>query len=202
MRLTDELPNATACAANQCATTCSMTLLREVHTMSIPNHSSPSVASRFAQRPAFAVALSLVAVLALSACGKTDDGKTVGQKVDAALEKTEQAAAVAKAKTESVLVNAGVVVKDATQKGEVVGKDMANKAEEQFGDLSIATAVKAGLARDTDLSALKINVDSKNGVVLLKGTAPTPTAKERASEITKAVKGVSSVNNQLVVKPN
>lgn len=170
--------------------------------MSSPVHSLPSAALRFAQRPAFAVALSLAAVLALSACGKTDDGKTVGQKVDAALEKTEQAGAVAKAKTESVLANAGVALKDATQKGEVAGKDMANKAEEQFGDLSISTAVKAGLARDADLSALKINVDTKNGVVLLKGSAPTPTAKERASEITKAVKGVSSVNNQLVVKSN
>ena len=167
--------------------------------MPTPVHSSP-FASRMAHRPALAVALSLAAVLALGACGKTDDGKTVGQKVDSALEKTEQAAAEAKAKTEAAMANAGAAVKDATQKGEAASKDMTTKAEEKLDDLSITTAVNAGLAKDADLSALKINVDTKNGVVLLKGTAPTSAAKERASEITKAVKGVSTVDNQLVVK--
>lgn len=170
--------------------------------MSKPVHSSFPAAAPFAQRPAFAVALSLAAVLALSACSKTDDGKTVGQKVDAAVAKTEQAAAEAKVKTESAMADAGAAMKDATQKGEAASKDMANKAEEKFDDISITTAVNAGLAKDTDLSALKINVDTKNGVVLLKGTAPTAAAKERATDITKAVKGVATVDNQLVVKPS
>lgn len=170
--------------------------------MSTPVHSSQVVASRFAQRPAFAVALSLAAVLALGACSKTDDGKTVGQKVDSALEKTEQAAADAKVKTESAMANAGTAMKDAAEKGEASSKNMANKVEEKFDDLSITTAVNAGLAKDADLSALKINVDTKNGAVLLKGTAPTSAAKEHASEITKAVKGVTSVDNQLLVKPS
>lgn len=170
--------------------------------MPTPFHSFQPVTSPLPRRGTFAVALSLATVLALGACGKTDDGKTVGQKVDAALEKTEQAAAEAKVKTESVMANAGAAMKDATLKGEAASKDMANKAEEKFEDLSITTAVNAGLAKDTDLSALKINVDTKNGVVLLKGTAPTPAAKERATEITKAVKGVATVDNQLIVKPS
>ncbi len=168
--------------------------------MSKPIRSSSSVGSSFVQRPIWAVALSLAAALALGACSKSDDGKTVGQKVDAAMAKTEQAAADAKVKTESAMANVGAAMKDATQKGESSGKALANKIEEKLDDLSITAAVNAGLAKDTDLSALTINVDTKNGAVLLKGTAPTAAAKERASEITRAVKGVATVDNQLVVK--
>ena len=58
----------------------------------------------------------------------------------------------------------------------------------------------AALAKDKDLSAIKIDVDTQNGVVTLSGPAPTATAKQRASEIARTVKGVSSVNNQLTVK--
>ena len=168
--------------------------------MSNPIRSTSSVGSSFVQRPRWAVALSLAAVLALGACGKTDDGKTVGQKVDAAVAKTEQAAADAKVKTESVMANVGAAMKDATQKGEASSKQLANKVEEKFDDFSITAAVNAGLANDIDLSALRINVDTKSGVVLLKGTAPSAAAKERASAIAKAVKGVNTVDNQLVVK--
>jgi len=144
--------------------------------------------------------MSLAAALTLGACSKTDDGRTVGQKVDAALEKTEQAAAEAKVKTESAMASAGASIKAATQQGEASSKDMADKAEEKFDDISMTTAVNVGLAKDAELSALKINVDTKNGVVILKGTAPTEAAKSRASDITKAVKGVATVDNQLIVK--
>ena len=68
-----------------------------------------------------------------------------------------------------------------------------------FDDAGITAKVNAALASDKDLSAIKINVDTKDGVVTLTGPAPTSTAKERASEIAKAVKDVKSVNNQLTV---
>lgn len=163
--------------------------------MSTSLHSSGAAPAWPTRRPAFALALSLATVLALGACGKTDDGKTVGQKVDAALEKTSKAAAEAKAKTESAM-------KNAADKGEAASKNLAGKAEDKLDDLGITAAVNAGLANDTDLSALKINVDTKNGVVVLKGTAPTAAARDRATEISKGVKGVATVDNQLVVKPS
>ena len=53
--------------------------------------------------------------------------------------------------------------------------------------------------QDKDLSAIKINVDTKDGVVTLSGPAPTAAAKERAAEIAKNVQDVKSVNNNLVV---
>lgn len=174
----------------------------EAHTMSKPSQPMLSITLLFAQRPALAVAVSLAAVLVLGGCGKADDGKTVGQKVDSALEKTEQAAAVAKIKTEDAMANAGAALRAATEKGEAASKNMADKVEKKFDDASITTAVNAGLAKNSDLRAFQINVDTKNGLVSLKGSAPTAAAKERASEITKAVKGVTTVDNQLIVKPS
>jgi hyperosmotically inducible protein len=146
------------------------------------------------------VASSLALVLALSACGKQDDGKTAGQQLDSSIAKTEQAAAEAKAKTESTLANAGAALKDATQNAESSAKEVASKAAEKMDDVAITAAVSAGLAKDPDLSALKINVDTKNGAVTLNGTAPTDAAREKASSIAKAVKGVNSVENKLLVK--
>ena len=67
-------------------------------------------------------------------------------------------------------------------------------------DAAITSSVSAGLAKDPDLSAIKIDVDTKGGVVSLKGPAPNAAAKARAEEIAKGVQGVTSVNNQLEVK--
>jgi len=146
------------------------------------------------------VASSLALVLALSACGKQDDGKTAGQQLDSSIAKTEQAAAEAKAKTESTLAKAGAALKDATQNAESSAKDVASKAAEKMDDMAITAAVSSGLAKDPDLSALKINVDTKNGAVTLNGSAPTEAAREKAGSIAKAVKGVNSVENKLLVK--
>lgn len=145
---------------------------------------------------------SLLALLfALGGCGKSDDdGKTAGQQLDAAIAKTEQAAEKAKAGTDSAVATVGAAMKDATREVEASGKQIAGKAGEKLNDLSITAAVSAGLARDPELSALKINVDTKNGAVTLTGSAPTETAREKAGALAKTVKGVNSVENRLVVK--
>ena len=59
---------------------------------------------------------------------------------------------------------------------------------------------RRGLAKDPDLSAIKIDVDTKGGTVMLKGPAPNAAAKARARRSPRAVKGVSAVDNQLEVK--
>jgi osmotically-inducible protein OsmY len=153
----------------------------------------------YALRPV-AVVVALSVAMALSACNKQDDGKTAGQQLDSAIAKTEEAAARAKAKAESEMASAGAAVKNATQGAEASGKDMAAKAGEKIDDLTITTTVTAGFAKDPDLSVLKINVDTRNGAVTLKGSAPTETAREKAATVAKEVKGVNSVDNKLVVK--
>ena len=72
---------------------------------------------------------------------------------------------------------------------------------EKIDDAVITTSVKAELAKDTTLSAMAINVDTANGRVALKGTAPTSAAKDQATTLAQSVKGVASVDNQLTVKP-
>lgn len=73
---------------------------------------------------------------------------------------------------------------------------------QKFDDAKIVTVVNADLVKDKDLSAVKINVDSTQGKVVLRGTAPSATAKARAESIAKGVNGVVSVDNQLMVGEN
>jgi osmotically-inducible protein OsmY len=70
----------------------------------------------------------------------------------------------------------------------------------KIDDATITSKVNAALAADKDLSAVKIDVDTKDGVVTLTGPAPTPEAAAKATKLAKDVKGVTSVNNQLTVK--
>ena len=66
----------------------------------------------------------------------------------------------------------------------------------------ITTSVNAELAKDDKLSALKIDVDTSDGRVMLKGTAPSQADKERATQLAQGVKGVTRVDNQLRVEPS
>ncbi len=69
---------------------------------------------------------------------------------------------------------------------------------DKVDDATITAQVSAGLAKDPDLSAVKINVDTRNGAVTLNGPAPNLAAKDRAQTIAKSIKGVTSVTNLLV----
>ena len=156
------------------------------------NHSSPG----FCWVSCALLALSLT----LPACGKRDDGQTVGQKLDIAVSKTEQAAADAKVRAASSMARAGESIKEVTQQAEVSGKKTAKSVSEAVDDMAVTARVSAEYARDVELNALKIDVSTKQGKVTLAGQAPTAAAKEKASAIAKGVKGVMEVNNQLVVK--
>ena len=77
--------------------------------------------------------------------------------------------------------------------------DAADRAGEVISDAAITTAVKSKFLADSDVSGLKIDVDTTNGVVTLKGTVATPAEKRRAMEIAKDTNGVKSVKDQLKV---
>ncbi len=160
---------------------------------------------------AMLVAGSLALAFGLGACSKQEEGKSAGQQVDSAMAKGEQAAAevgakteeaAAKAKTEveTAAANAGAAIKSATENAETSAKDAAATMGGKIDDMTITTAVSAAIGKDADLSVFKIDVDTKEGVVTLKGTAPTEAAREKAGNIAKDVKGVNSVDNKLVVK--
>ena len=158
---------------------------------------SKNLMDRPAHRITSILAVSALA-LGLAACGKTEE-RTVGQRLDSAVEKTEQAAADARVKAESAMQSAETKMEQGAANAEATAKDAANTAKGAIDDATITAQVNAGLAKDPDLSALKINVDTVNGKVTLNGPAPSTVARDRAETIAKSVTGVTSVNNQLVV---
>lgn len=138
--------------------------------------------------------------LALAACSKQEEPKTAGQKVDAAIAKTAQAAAEAKVKAETAMSGAAASLKSATEKVESSAKSAAATMEGTFDDVTITAAVSSAIGKERDLSVVNINVDTKNGVVTLNGSAPTQAGRDKASTIAKGVSGVHAVENKLTVK--
>ena len=80
-------------------------------------------------------------------------------------------------------------------------KDATKKVGDKLDDTVITASVKTEIAKDAELSALQVNVDTDNGRVALRGSAPSMAAKEHATSLAAAVKGVASVDNQLSIEP-
>jgi len=72
-------------------------------------------------------------------------------------------------------------------------------AREAVSDATITTKVKAELAKEKDVSATRIHVDTDNGVVKLSGTARSRQEADRAASIAQGTKGVVSVDNGIQV---
>ncbi|MDT8379590.1 MAG: BON domain-containing protein [Desulfotignum sp.] len=68
-------------------------------------------------------------------------------------------------------------------------------------DNSVITAkVKAAILEDPILKVFQINVETFKGEVQLSGFVDSPEAAARAVQITRGVKGVTSVKNSMTVK--
>jgi hyperosmotically inducible periplasmic protein len=148
----------------------------------------------------FASVCLLLSLPVLFACQRNDESKTVGQTIDGAVAKTEQAASDAKASIDATAEAAKVTIREGVDKAQSAARDTTAKMDYNADDAAITASVAAGLVKDPDLSALKIDVDTKNGIVSLYGPAPSESARVRATTIAKAVKGVVSVDNKLTVK--
>jgi osmotically-inducible protein OsmY len=71
---------------------------------------------------------------------------------------------------------------------------------EYVDDSVITTKVKSLLANDDFLKSFQITVETFKGTVELSGFVDSQKAVDRAGEITRSVKGVKSVKNNLIVK--
>lgn len=71
---------------------------------------------------------------------------------------------------------------------------------ETVDDTVITTKVKALYVDDAAVNALNINVETFKGVVQLSGFANNQTEINRAAEIARGIKGVSSVKNDIRLK--
>jgi len=73
-------------------------------------------------------------------------------------------------------------------------------AGEYVDDSVITTKVKSQLAADDFLKSFEISVETYKGIVQLSGFVGSQQAVDKAGEITRSVKGVTSVKNDLIVK--
>ncbi len=133
---------------------------------------------------------ALIAAFVLTACNRAEESRSPGQVLDQAIGKVEQ-----KAKEVGAEVRAAT-----TQTTGADGKSTSPLAT-AVRDVAITAEIKGLLAKDPNLSALRIDVDTTAGRVALRGTAPSVEARERATKLAQAVVGVSAVNNELSVKP-
>ena len=133
---------------------------------------------------------SLALIIGGVGCEREGGAEQAGKKID-------QAAARSGEAIEKVGDKASAKLDTAK---EVVG----NKAEATgvyMNDASITTQIKAGFLADSTLKSLEIHVTTTNGVVALSGVVETQKSIDRGIEIARGVKGVSSVESMLVVKP-
>lgn len=66
-----------------------------------------------------------------------------------------------------------------------------------MGDSWVTTKVKAGILNEPSLKVNQINVETYNGVVQLSGFVDSAASQAKAVEIARAVKGVTSVKNDM-----
>ncbi len=114
-------------------------------------HTSSSSPSRSPRVIAILSATALA--FGLAACDR-NDGQTVGQKIDSTIERTGEAASDAQRRMEAAAAEASQASRQA-----------AARAAEVMDDAGISAKVKAGLAEDAELSAIRIDVDTRNGIV-------------------------------------
>jgi hyperosmotically inducible periplasmic protein len=80
-------------------------------------------------------------------------------------------------------------------------KDAAGKARDVTADAAITSAVKTKFLADTLVGGLKIDVDTKDGIVTLTGPVRSAAEKAEAIRLAKTTTGVKSVVDKLTIKP-
>ena len=117
------------------------------------------------------------------------DGRTLGSRVDATIGAAESKVAQGVDDLRSVASGAAQGTANA-----------ADRLATAMGDTAITAAVKTALAADPSLSAVKIDVSTTQGTVLLEGPAPDAKSRQRAEVLALAPDGVVRVENRLAVR--
>jgi hyperosmotically inducible protein len=71
---------------------------------------------------------------------------------------------------------------------------------EKVDDAQITAKVKSKLVADRMANLVKVNVDTRDGVVRLEGTVPTDADRAAAERLAMTTEGVKSVTNDLKVE--
>jgi hyperosmotically inducible protein len=84
-------------------------------------------------------------------------------------------------------------------KGDRKDSNKTGTVKEPVNDSWLTAKTKLALVADGRVKGRQINVETKKGVVMLRGKVDTDEAKAAAEETTKAIDGVKSVKNELQV---
>ena len=150
------------------------------------------------------LALAGAVALALAGCDRQaqsqarSDAAVAGQKIERALERTGDKIAEAGRKAAAEVKETASEVKAQAQGASTEVK--SGDTGRTLSDAAITASIKTDYLKDPDLSVLKIDVDTKDGVVTLNGVAGTADGKKRAEQMAGAIKGVKQVRNHLTVK--
>jgi hyperosmotically inducible periplasmic protein len=94
-----------------------------------------------------------------------------------------------------------VGAQSATDKAERKTESTVGKTTSATKDGWVTSKTKIALYADDRVSGNAINVDTKNGIVTLRGKVASADEKKAAEEIAKGVDGATSVKNNLQVVP-
>jgi osmotically-inducible protein OsmY len=78
----------------------------------------------------------------------------------------------------------------------------ADKEKTPVTDDVIVDQVRVKIADDSEVGGQPIQVDAHNGVVVLTGKVTNDKLKAKVEKIAKKVKGVTGVENKLVISPD
>jgi osmotically-inducible protein OsmY len=79
---------------------------------------------------------------------------------------------------------------------------IAQKDKTPVSDDVIVDQVRVKIADDSEVGGQPIQVDAHNGVVVLTGKVTNDKLKSKVEKIAKKVKGVTGVDNKLVISPD
>ena len=82
--------------------------------------------------------------------------------------------------------------------GSAGSADADRSAGQAIDDATVTAKVKAALMAESGVDGTKINVDTFNGRVTLKGEVPDQTMIDKAVQVAKSVEGVKDVDNRLI----
>lgn len=76
-----------------------------------------------------------------------------------------------------------------------------SETSQYIDDTTVTARIKAKFAEDKTVGAMKIGVETKDGIVQLSGFTAKPEEKARAQEIAQTVQGVKRVENDMIIHP-
>jgi len=128
-----------------------------------------------------AVFASMMIVSGLVACDKSGPAESAGKKIDEATE------------------NVSSAISNTVDKADQSVMRKTDSAVEEIEDGAITAKVKMALLNDATIKSMKITITTERAIVTLTGSVENQDKIDKAVMLTKAVSGVQSVNNKLVI---